>query len=188
MCTAISKVGATVTLSLSHGPGVRRTVNDSCETKRDGSELSPRGQGARHRPVYVSAWVKALEEDLGTLLGMADLFDLAQSSSVQFLSDCDGIQRGKPMAFSNTIDTRMDQMKAMAEACNRDLPGALAVGLLSGMDLRGCAFRCYSCSQARQCAQLLRSRPQMAAPPSYCANKETYLQLPKLPAPAVLAL
>jgi len=79
-------------------------------------------------------------------------------------------------------DNRIELMKKMAAASGRDLPLALASGMLSGLKLRSCAIRCFDCNHANACRQVLAKGERLEAAPDFCANKATFDVLPPLAA------
>ena len=86
----------------------------------------------------------------------------------------------RPMTFLEGVFARTDRMFEMAIAMNRDLSAHVPGSIHAAQELRGAVNRCLFCTDAKQCAKLVKTEVHLASAPEYCRNREFLKRLPTL--------
>ena len=84
------------------------------------------------------------------------------------------------MSLLENMLARTDRMFDMAVAMNRDLSAHVPGSIYAAQVLRGAVNRCLFCTDANQCAKLVKTEVHLTSAPEYCRNREFLQRLPTL--------
>jgi hypothetical protein len=84
------------------------------------------------------------------------------------------------MSLIESMLARTDRMFDMAVAMNRDLSAHVPGSIYAAQELRGAVNRCLFCTDANQCAKLVKAEGHLTSAPEYCRNREFLQRLPTL--------